>query len=73
MNVTRTLISDAPAALLPICKAAGFLRADLWRRYGGIKIVGKSASAVRSEIVESGIYHSLALDGTIRSETTKAW
>lgn len=71
MKVTRTLFADAPAALEPICKAAGFLRADIWRRYGGLGTVGASASAIRTKIVKERLYDTLQLDGTIRAETTK--
>ena len=50
---------------------AGFLRADIWRRYGALGTVGKSASALRTEIVKKKIYDTLHIDGTIRAETTK--
>ena len=49
----------------------GFLRADIWRRYGALGTVGKSASTIRKEITASGVYSGLELDGTIRAETTK--
>lgn len=71
MKVTRTLISGANADLSPICKAMGFLRADVWRRYGALGTVGKSNSQIRSEITEGGFYTELSVDGTIRAETTK--
>lgn len=71
MIVTRTLVADAPDSLKPICKAAGFLRADIWRRDGALGPVEKSASAVRSEIVKLGIYNNLKIDGTARAETAQ--
>ena len=71
MKVTRTLHADVPAQLTSICKATGYLRADIWRRYGALGNVGVSASAVRTEIVEKQIYDNLRIDGTIRAETTK--
>ena len=71
MKVTRTICADAPQELAAICKVAGFLRADVWRRYGALGNVGATASAVRSEIVENKIYDGLFIDGTIRAETTK--
>ena len=71
MKVTRTIYADVPQELAAICKAAGFLRADIWRRYGALGNVGVSASAVRTEIVEKKIYDNLLIDGTIRAETTK--
>jgi transposase len=71
MKVTRTLYADVPQELAAICKAAGFLRADIWRRYGALGNVGVSASAVRTGIVEKKIYDGLLIDGTIRAETTK--
>jgi len=71
MKVTRTIYADVPQELAAICKAAGFLRADIWRRYGALGNVGASASAVRTEIIEKKIYDGLMIDGTIRAETTK--
>lgn len=71
MKVTRTIYADVPHGLAAICKAAGFLRADIWRRYGALGHVGKSASALRTEIVRKKIYDTLHIDGTIRAETTK--
>lgn len=71
MKVTRTILADVPAQLATICKTAGYIRADIWRRYGALGNVGVSASAVRTEIVEKKIYDRLHIDGTIRAETTK--
>ncbi|MCD8504902.1 MAG: hypothetical protein LRY49_07935 [Burkholderiaceae bacterium] len=71
MNVTRTIYADVPPGLAAICKAAGFLRADIWRRYGALGNVGKSASFMRTEIVKQKTYDTLHIDGTIRAETTK--
>ena len=71
MKVTRTLLSDAPEPLAAICKAAGYIRADIWRRYGALGTIGVTASAIRTEIVATKIYDSLHIDGTIRAETTK--
>ena len=36
--VTRTLQADAPATLQAICEAMGYVRADIWRRYGGLGV-----------------------------------
>lgn len=69
MKVTRVLQADAPKSLRRICKAAGFLRADLWRRYGGLKNVGKSNNDIRKEIHAGQFYAKLQLDGTIRAAT----
>ena len=71
MKVTRAIRADTPPQLAAICKAAGYIRADIWRRYGALGNVGVSASAVRTEIVEKKIYDGLYIDGTIRAETTK--
>lgn len=71
MKVTRTIYANVPAQLAAICKTAGYIRADIWRRYGALGNVGVSASAVRTEIVEKKIYDGLFIDGTIRAETTK--
>jgi hypothetical protein len=71
MKVTRTLFANAPKELAAICKAAGFLRADIWRRYGALGNAGMSASAIRTDIINNKYYEALYLDGTIRAETTK--
>ena len=80
MKVTRILVTDTPTDLHGICEVTGFLRADIWRRYGALGTVGKSASTIRKEITASGVYSGLEasgvysgleLDGTIRAETTK--
>ena len=71
MKTTRILIAEYNSAVKPVCKTAGFIRADIWRRCGGLKTVGKTNSAIRSEINELGVYKSMTIDGTIRAETTK--
>ena len=71
MKVTRTLFAEANPDLAPICKAMGFLRADIWRRYGALGSLGKSVQDIRLAITEGGFYAGLHVDGTIRSETTK--
>ena len=50
ITVTRTLQADVPEALRSICKAMGFVRADIWRRYGALGTVGQSANDIRKEI-----------------------
>jgi len=71
VKVTRTLQADVPSGLADICRVTGFLRADIWRRYGALKNVGKSVIDIRKEITEQGLYVDLPVDGTIRAETTK--
>lgn len=71
MKVTRTLHADIPSALAGVCKAMGFVRADIWRRYGAMGTVGKNANAIRKEISAAFLYDGLFVDGTIRAETTK--
>lgn len=71
MKVTRTLQADAPPALAPICRAMGYLRGDIWRRYGALGNVGHSALDIRKDITARNLYGSLPVDGTIRNETTK--
>lgn len=71
MIVTRMLQADAPTALNPILQACGYLRADIWRCYGALGTLGKSATVIRSEITGGGFYTDLDVDGTIRTETTK--
>ena len=71
MKITRTLQSDTPFELASICKTMGFVRADLWRRFGALGNVGKSAIDMRKLITTGGYYSGLAVDDTIRAETTK--
>ena len=68
---TRIIYADTLKELLPICKAVGYIRADIWRRYGGLGTVGKSAKDIRSEISNLALYSNLPIDGTIRNESTK--
>ncbi len=71
MTVTRTLQADVPETLHAICRSMGFVRADIWRRFGALGTVGKSANDIRKEISAARIYADLPVDGTIRNETTK--
>jgi hypothetical protein len=71
MKVTRTLQADVPQELASICKAMGYVRADIWRRFGALGTLGKNANAIRKEISAAGWYSGLPVDGTIRNETTK--
>nr|WP_276977779.1 hypothetical protein [Ferrimicrobium acidiphilum] len=64
---TRIIYADTPKELLPICKAVGYIRVDIWRRYGGLKTVSKSSN----EISSLSLYSNLPIDGTIRNESTK--
>jgi hypothetical protein len=73
MQVTRSLIAVTPVIPFEMLKALAFLRADIWRRYGGLGTEGhsrnvKSISLLRSECAKR--YGELALDGTIRAATT---
>ncbi|WP_028220968.1 transposase [Paraburkholderia oxyphila] len=72
-TVTRTLYATPSSlpAIRAVCKAMAFVRADLWRRYGALGNVGKSAADIRKEVTAAGQYAGLAVDGTIRAETTK--
>ena len=71
MKVTRMLRADAPEGLAAICKAMGFVRADIWRRFGALGTVGKNANAIRKALCAAALCDSLPVDGTIRAETTK--
>ncbi|WP_028209454.1 transposase [Paraburkholderia mimosarum] len=73
ITVTRTLhaIPSSLRAIRASCKAMAFVRADLWRRYGALGTVGKSAADIRKEVTAGGWYSGLSVDGTIRAETTK--
>ncbi|CAG4931285.1 unnamed protein product, partial [Acidithrix sp. C25] len=68
---TRIIYADTPKELLPIAKAVGYIRADIWRRYGGRKTVGKSSNDIRNEISSLALYFNLPIDGTIPNESTK--
>ncbi|MFP3551115.1 transposase [Paraburkholderia sp. SIMBA_049] len=72
-TITRILHATPSSmpALRAVCKAITFVRADLWRRYGGLGTVGRNAVAIRKEVTAGGWYASLPVDGTIRAETTK--
>ncbi len=71
MKVTRTLQADAPLELARICRAMGYLRGDIWRRYGALGNIGRSALDIRKDIIARNLYGTLPVDGTIRNETTK--
>jgi len=71
VRVTRTLQADVPDSLAAICKAMGFVRADIWRRFGALGTTGKNANAIRKQISAAALYDGLHVDGTIRAETTK--
>ncbi len=68
---TRIIYADTPKELLPICKAVGYIRADIWRRYGGLKTARKTTNDIRNEISSLALYSKLPIDGTIRNESTK--
>ena len=72
-SVTRTLYATPSSvpALRAVCDVMAFVRADLWRRYGALGNVGRSAAEIRREVTAGGWYAGLAVDGTIRAETTK--
>ena len=71
MKVTRTLQASVPDGLVAICKTMGFVRADIWRRFGALGTVDKNADAIRKTITAANLYGALLVDGTIRAETTK--
>src|SRR5262245_31552708 len=72
-TVTRTLCATPSSlpAIRAVCKTLAFVRADLWRRYGALGNVGKSAADIRKEVTVGGWYAGLEVDGRIRAETTK--
>jgi IS605 OrfB family transposase len=74
MSTVTRILHAAPSslpALRAISKVMAFVRADLWRRYGALGTIGKNAATIRKEVTAGGWYASLAVDGTIRAETTK--
>ena len=50
MKVTRILQADVPTDLAGICKVMGFVRADIWRRYGALGTVGKHVNLTGSNL-----------------------
>ncbi len=72
---TVTRILSASTTSLPelrsTCKSMALVRADIWRRYGGLGALGKSAADIRKDITARCWYAQLPVDGTIRAETTK--
>lgn len=71
--VTRILTArcESQTQINQVCGVIGFMRADIWRRYGALGNMGKNATVIRKEITERGFYADLLVDGTIRAETTK--
>ena len=71
MNITHILKIDLPNGLAAICKTLGFVRADIWRRYGALQNIRKSNQDIRAKIAAGQYYTGFPVDGTIRNETTK--
>lgn len=76
MKVTRILHAKAASvsefiALKNICKTVAFMRGDIWRRFGALKTLGKSANDIRKEIHAAGWYKKLLINGTLRAATVK--
>ena len=71
MKVTRILRANVPTELSAICETMGFVRSDIWRRYGALGNVGKSNQDIRAEIAAAKLFSGLPADGTIRNETTR--
>jgi len=67
--VTRILQAETPETLLLICKATGYMRADIWRRLGGVGTIGKSANDIGKGITSSHWYADLHIDGALRQAT----
>jgi len=72
-KVTKILYAETEdmTELSEICKSTGFIRADIWRRYGAFGTIGKTALEIRKAITGAKYYADFPLDGTIRNETTK--
>lgn len=67
-TVTRTLIAEWHPDLDPIAKVIGGMRADIWQRYGGLASTRGRLISFKSDCAKR--YSTLAVDGTIRNETT---
>lgn len=67
-TVTRTLTAKPNADLAPIAKVIGGMRGDIWHRYGGLASIRGKLIAFKSDCAKR--YSVLAVDGTIRNETT---
>lgn len=66
MLTTRQLTAETPSQTAEINRAAGFVRADIWRRYGSLGTIGKSAYDLKKEINNANLYQHLHLDSQIR-------
>ena len=66
--VTRTLKAELNPALKPIAKTIGWMRNDIWHRFGALAGAKEDTRKLRSKCVP--LYKHLAVDGTIRSENT---
>jgi len=71
MKATRIIRCKPVSGIELFFKSTGYIRADIWRRYGAIKNIGKSNQDIRGEICKNALYDNLFIDGTIRNETTK--
>ena len=65
--VTRTLTADLHPDLHRIAKIIGGMRADIWRRFGGLKALRQDPIRYKSQCSE--LYQHLNVDGTIRNQT----
>lgn len=72
-KVTRILYTttDQSERIEAMCSVASFIRADIWRRYGGLGTIGTTVSDIRKEINAKQLYTDLPIDGTVRAETIK--
>ncbi len=72
-KVTRILYttSDQSERIEAMCSVTGFIRADIWRRYGGLGTIGTTVGDIRKEINAKQLYTHLLIDGTVRAETIK--
>ena len=63
--VTRTLIAESNPALKPIAKTIGWMRNDIWHRFGALACGNHDVRKFRSQCVP--LYKHLMVDGSIRS------
>lgn len=71
--VTRILYAkcDRMDLVEKICAGIGFIRHDLWQRFGAIKHRLRTLNELRGTVTRGQFYKGIAIDGTIKNESVK--
>ncbi len=71
--VTRILYAKCERMDLveKICAGIGFIRHDLWQRFGAIKYRLRTLNELRGTVTRGQFYKDIAIDGTIKNESVK--